>query len=44
MPGQHLDGYVATEPRIARSIDFSHPTFAEQALQLIDADAPAYPL
>ncbi len=37
--GQHLDGHVATEPRVARAIHNAHPSRVEQAHDLIGPEA-----
>jgi hypothetical protein len=38
---QDLDGDLASEPRVAGTIDLSHPAGTEQALQFVSADPPA---
>ncbi len=37
---QDLDGDLASEPRVARTIDLPHPAGTEQALQFVSADPP----
>ena len=37
---QDLDGDLASEPRVARTIDLSHPAGTEQSLQFVSADPP----
>ena len=39
---QHLDGDVAPEPRIARAVDFAHPTGANRADDFVDAETRAW--
>jgi hypothetical protein len=41
---QHLDGHVAPEARVARSIHLSHSAPAEKHLHVIDTETTAYPL
>ena len=39
--GQHLDGDVASEPRVPRPIDLAHPARAERRQDLVGAEAGA---
>ena len=39
--GQHLDGHVAVELRIARAIHLAHAAFANGRCNLVDAEAGA---
>ena len=41
---QHFDGDVAAKPGVARPIHLAHSALTEQCLQVIDTDAPAYPV
>jgi hypothetical protein len=38
MRGQHLDGHLAPEPRIAGAIDLAHAPGANQAEDLVGAE------
>ena len=40
---QDLDRDLAAQPRVARAIHLAHAAFAEELLQLVDADAAAGP-
>ncbi len=41
MGGQHFDGDIAIEPRVARPIDLAHPAAAERLKNLVRTEPGA---